>query len=430
MRVELLSRGTLDPSIREKSRESGMQLYKWQKAGLKAWEKNGYSGIVNVVTGAGKTVFALAAMDMLKKVFPSLQVKVVVPTIPLARQWKEALLHHAGSEEWRPGFFGGGVRDEPGHRVMIYVVNSARDSISGHIKREFSLNRHVLLICDECHHYQSPENRKIFSFIEDMGERKELYHSIGLSATPFGNRDDQVLTRALGREIYQYDYDSAAADGVISPFMVCEVSASFLPDEMREYADLTEEVRLLLAKLLRAHPALKDKSDTAFIKAVTKIANDAKMDPSEPAAAFLIATFQRKQVSNLAMARIHCALSIIENLKSTDRVLIFCERIEQAKKMRFFLQRRFGNCCEIYHSEMTKEARSRAMEVFRLRQARILVSCRCLDEGIDVPDANIAIVLSSSSVSRQRIQRLGRVDRKSTRLNSSHRHTSRMPSSA
>ena len=53
------------------------------------------------------------------------------------------------------------------------------------------------------------------------------------------------------------------------------------------------------------------------------------------------------------------------------------------------------------------------MDEFRTNQVRILVSCRCLDEGIDVPEANIAIVLSSSSVSRQRIQRLGRVIRRS-----------------
>ena len=53
------------------------------------------------------------------------------------------------------------------------------------------------------------------------------------------------------------------------------------------------------------------------------------------------------------------------------------------------------------------------MNAFRSRQVRILVSCKCLDEGIDVPDANIALVLSSTSVSRQRIQRLGRVIRKS-----------------
>ncbi len=389
-----------------------MQLYPWQKACLQAWEKNSYRGIVNVVTGAGKTVFALAAIDRLIQKEPDLQIKVVVPTIPLARQWKEALLHHATSEEWRPGFFGGGVQDDPGRRVMIYIVNSARDSISGHIRRDLSLGKHILLICDECHHYQSRENRKIFAFTKDMGERESLYRCIGLSATPFGTNNDQVLIQAMGKEIFRYDYNTAAEDGVISPFMVCEISASFLPKELEQYDALSLEITILLRKLFRAHPFLKNLSRTAFLKAVTKMANEADMDPSEPAAALLIKMYERKEITNLAMARIWCALSILENLPSSDRVLVFCERIEQAKILKNYLQRRFGNCCEAYHSEMTKEARSRSMAAFRDHQVRILVSCKCLDEGIDVPEANVAIVLSSTSVSRQRVQRLGRVIRR------------------
>ncbi len=390
-----------------------MQLYSWQKACLNAWKNNGYRGIVNVVTGAGKTVFALKGIEKLAEQFPDLQVKVVVPTIPLARQWKENLLHHAPSEEWRPGFFGGGVQDDPSRRVMIYIVNSARDALSGHIRRDLSLEKHVLLICDECHHYQSKENRKIFSFFDDMGERGELYHSLGLSATPFGTKDDQILTKTLGKEIYRYDYDAAAAEGIISPFSVCEVSASFLPDELSKYIELSDTVSLCYARLINTRKYLKGLPKGEFMKAVSKMAAEADMDPSDPAAAFLIATFQRKEVSNLAEARVFCALSIIENLRSSDRVLLFCERIEQAGKMVRFLKRRFGSCCEIYHSEMSKAARDRVMENFRSRQIRILVSCKCLDEGIDVPDANVAIVLSSTSVSRQRIQRLGRVIRKS-----------------
>lgn len=398
---------------RNRKSEILMKLYPWQKACLQAWEKNQYRGIVNVVTGAGKTVFALAALSGLRQKYPDLQVKVVVPTIPLARQWKEALLHNAPSEEWRPGFYGGGIQDDPARRVMIYIINSARDSLSGHIRRDLSLGRHVLLICDECHHYQSKENRKIFSFVHDMGGRACLYHCIGLSATPFGTNNDHVLREALGEEIYRYDYNSAAEDGVISPFTVCEVSASFLPKELQQYTELTDRVRFLLAKLLKTYPKLKGLSEQAFIKGVTRIAREADMDPSNPAAAFLMAVYQRKEVSNLALARIYCGLSIVENLRASDRVLVFCERIEQAKLMKDYLGRRFGSCCELYHSKMTKEARSRAMNAFRSRQVRILVSCKCLDEGIDVPDANIALVLSSTSVSRQRIQRLGRVIRKS-----------------
>ena len=97
----------------------------------------------------------------------------------------------------------------------------------------------------------------------------------------------------------------------------------------------------------------------------------------------------------------------------SDRVLIFCERIDQTEEAAACLRQSFGqSSCAVYHSHMTKEARARNMELFRTGQVRILVSCRCLDEGVDVPDANVAIVLSSTSVSRQRIQRMGRIIRR------------------
>ena len=65
-----------------------MKLYAWQEKCLRNWENNEYRGIVNVITGAGKTMVALAAMDMLLSKFPDLRIKIVVPTIPLANQWK------------------------------------------------------------------------------------------------------------------------------------------------------------------------------------------------------------------------------------------------------------------------------------------------------------------------------------------------------
>jgi superfamily II DNA or RNA helicase len=246
-----------------------------------------------------------------------------------------------------------------------------------------------------------------------MGLRRALYHCIGLSATPFGSNHDRVLLQSLGRQIYQYDYDTAVSQGVIAPFIVSEIGASFFSDEMKKYIELTEAVQMCLARLLHSFPQLAGLSKTAFIRAVSKMASNADMDPAHPAAAFMIATYRRKEVSNLATARIRCALMLIEALRHTDRILVFCERISQAEQMVFELKRKFGNCCEIYHSKMGHAARKRAMEAFRDRRSRILVSCRCLDEGIDVPDANVAIVLSSTAVSRQRIQRLGRVIRRS-----------------
>lgn len=136
------------------------------------------------------------------------------------------------------------------------------------------------------------------------------------------------------------------------------------------------------------------------------------MDPEEPAAAFLILTYQRKEISNLARARLACCLSIVERLREGDKILIFCERISQAEEMAGQIRRALGDVCSIYHSRLCAEARKRSLMEFRENRHRILVSCKCLDEGIDVPDANIGIVMSCSAVERQRVQRLGRVIRR------------------
>ena len=408
-------RASVSRASAAKTQQGGvkMKLYQWQTEALQRWEENQYQGIVNVVTGAGKTVFALAAMEHLQKKYPELRVRIVVPTIPLALQWKQRLLHSAPSEEFRPGFWGGERKDDHFRRVMIYIINSARQMLSRHIIKEFALNHPVLLICDECHHYQSPENRKIFSFLNTNGWNRSLYTCLGLSATPFSTSDDAFLKMALGREIYHYSFSTAVKDGTISPYIVGEISVSFLGPELQKYSELSAKIGILQAKLLKEHPSFALLTKKEFMRAVTALAKKADMDPSDTAAAFLLLTYQRKEISVLAQARIRCCLELITQLSDNDRILVFCERISQARQIARELSVRLGSQIGLYHSQMTRQGRTNVMNAFRDHSIRILVSCRCLDEGIDVPDANIGIVMSSSSVPRQRIQRLGRIIRRS-----------------
>lgn len=389
-----------------------MRLYDWQRECMDAWERGGRRGIAHVATGAGKTVLALEAIRRVRRQYPSAVVKIVVPSIPLAHQWKNALLRDGDTAGDRPGFFGGGRRDDPDTKIMIYIVNSARASLAAHVRRALSLGRQVLLICDECHHYASPHNRRIFDFLTPGVLNGGQYACLGLSATPLGTEDDAALTGALGPVIYRYDYDDAVREGVLSPFAVCEVSTSFSEQERAEYARLSEEIALNLNALFEAHPELKELGKLAFLRAVSRMARDSGMDPEDPAVAFLLKTYQRKEVSVLASSRVRCGLELLKRLSPEDRVLIFSERIAQAEDMTAAIRRRVGNVCALYHSGMTREARARSMAAFRDNTARVLVSCRCLDEGIDVPDANIGIVLSGSAVERQHVQRLGRLIRR------------------
>ena len=115
-----------------------VELYRWQKECLKVWKENNHRGIINVITGAGKTVFAMACIQSVlddmsrEKDTPvpyedlPLRVMIIVPTIPLALQWGTVL------RRWFPklthgskslGYYYGEVKSSPDCRFMVYVIN-------------------------------------------------------------------------------------------------------------------------------------------------------------------------------------------------------------------------------------------------------------------------------------------------------------------
>ena len=398
----------------EEGRKTGndMRLYKWQKECLDKWINSSCRGIVQAVTGSGKTVLALAAIKELLKKYPDLKVKIVVPTIPLANQWEKSIRINDEGAELETGFFGGGIHDDPGLKVMIYVINSARQYLPGHVRKDLALSEHVLLICDECHHYQSRENSRIFSFLTKSVIESGQYFSLGISATPLGNERDAILIRGLGRVICRYHVDAALKDEIISPFVIGEVAASFKDYEYVQYLELSDRISVLMARVFECHKNLRGLSKPAFLKAISKIAKEARMDSSEPCAALLLLLYKRKDLCNLSVARAKCAIALIDQLRYDDRIIIFCEQIRQAEELAVFMKRIYGNICAPYHSKMIREARQRVLREFEDHRIRILVSCKCLDEGIDVPDANTGIIMSSTSVERQRLQRLGRIIRR------------------
>ena len=88
--------------------------------------------------------------------------------------------------------------------------------------------------------------------------------------------------------------------------------------------------------------------------------------------------------------------------------MVFHERIEAAESIARLLRER-GVHCAIYHSRVPPNLRRNALQLFRRRAFPVLVTCRSLDEGLDVPDVEVAVIASSTASRRQRIQRFGRV---------------------
>ena len=123
-------------------------------------------------------------------------------------------------------------------------------------------------------------------------------------------------------------------------------------------------------------------------------------------------TYKRKSLVCLASARCACACDLIQRLDTKEKILIFSERTVQADELYYLLQKTFPEKVGRYHSKMGEQANKNALERFRIGSIRILITCKAIDEGIDVPDAAVGIILSGTSTQRQRIQRLGRIIRR------------------
>ena len=233
-----------------------IKLYPWQEDCLKAWKENNCRGIINVVTGAGKTFLALSAI---REVFDgNLRIKIVVPTISLLFQWKKEIIQFFGKEyEDEIALFYGGSKGKEKAIFSIYVVNSARHIISKAIINDIKRGQKVMFIADETHRYLSKENKKIFHYLLSKEFKKEMFYSLALSATVDGEGLKEILQPALGEVIYTLDHKEALDDKVISPFVIFETSINFASNEREEYINLTYSIEVLYKKIIKKYSQLK-----------------------------------------------------------------------------------------------------------------------------------------------------------------------------
>ena len=390
-----------------------LRLYAWQEECLSIWHKNGRKGIINVVTGAGKTALAAAAVESLSGV-GSLKIKIVVPKTFLVSQWARALREYLQIPREEIGVYTGPLKNTTDKKFMIYVINSARYSLARHILNDLSAGNPVFLIADECHRYGSDENSRIFDFCPwrlGAGGTTESVYTLGLSATPYCEHYGDVLVPCLGPEIYRFSFNRALKEGIISKFAVFYIRLQFSRFERSVYDELTDKLNKTLTRLRIMHPDIRTHNSSLFFKELSRIAGDAD-ESSGLARAALMLTYQRKGIVCEAKARVSCVFELLRLIRDDAKIIIFGERIETADEIYSGLKTMFPHEAGVYHSGVHKDVGEVALRSFENGQTRILVSCRTLDEGLSVTGADVGIIVSSTNSNRQRIQRLGRVLRK------------------
>ncbi|OBZ97310.1 hypothetical protein ADU59_01670 (plasmid) [Pararhizobium polonicum] len=338
-------------------------LRRWQEEALDAWEQNGHKGIVGAVTGGGKTVFALSAIERLK-METSL---IVVPTIALLEQWWDETAAFFGVRLDDINVISGRPRIRAG-TINLAVMNTAT--------KIPPVSSNLFLIVDECHKAASPKLSAVLALPK--------HAALGLSATPERPYDEgleQVLVPALGPVLYRYTYREALADGVIVPFYLKNVVFELEPDSQREYDKLTR----------------------AIARSIDKFG------PEAPEAVTLM--LRRARVLNLSMSRVRLTLRLVARHRG-QRTLIFHESVEACVVIHQVLAENDVKA-GIYHSKMSLRERAEMLTAYRSGALDVLVTCRALDEGFNVPETEIGIIAASTATRRQRIQRLGRVLRPS-----------------
>lgn len=344
-------------------------LREWQREALMKWE-HGMRGIVRVVTGGGKTVFAEACTIRFFAKHHEGIVVIVVPTITLQDQWRSSLMDELGVDPIDINTPKGRLSGK-WKRFNIVVINSARAGFP-----TGSNPPPTLLIVDECHRSGSAENSKALNRIGAVAH-------LGLSATPERQQDEGFTAHiepALGPIIFRYGYDQALKDGVICEYVLINIKVPMSGAERADYEKHT-------LKVGRVAGAVKaGKVDVQQLK---------------------LALIARSRMATRVMSRLVTA-ALLARQHMGDRTIIFHEQIEGCDALNRSL-RKAGINSASYHSKLGDEIRKSNLHEFRRGTFNTLITCRALDEGMNAPETTVAIIASSTTSTRQRIQRLGRV---------------------
>src|SRR3972149_4362598 len=351
--------------------QSSITLRDYQKQSLDAWILNSKRGVIVLPTGSGKTVIGINAISLLNT--PTI---VVVPTLDLLDQWRSRL-----KKEFKVdvGMLGGGEQEIKALTVSTY------DSAYIHAARLG--NKFGLIIFDEVHHLPAEGYKHI----------AEMFASpfrMGLTATY--EREDGLhseLNRLGGGKVFETNAEELAGEH-LSPFRLQKIAVELAEEEQKEY----EHNQGIFADYLR-RCNITIRTPLDFQKIVIRSGRD----PNARKA--LLARNKARDIALNSVSKIEKFREILK--KHTDsRLFIFTEHNKLVHKIskEFLIP-------AITYRTVGKE-RSEILDRFRSGIYRAVVTSKVLDEGIDVPEADVGVILSGTGSERAFIQRLGRILRK------------------
>lgn len=367
-----------------------------QRKALDGWIDADRRGIFEHATGSGKTFTAMCALN---DAFRRDEVPLIlVPSDLLFQQWRDELqdlfaskglqllLCGAGYSGWKQdarlrNWTQPSVAQAPPRAVLASLRTAASPSFLSLCEE----GNHLFVVADEVHRLGAEGARRIFEL--DSGAR------LGLSATPERAGDPEgtqaILDYFQGIVPPPFGITEAVASGALTPYAYSVHPIGLEADEQEAWQKLTDEYRRLYARAESSGQA----------------------DDSGIAARLKMLLIRRARIVKAARGKVAAAASILKaHYQHGQRWIVYCDDQVQLGEVRGALREAGLVDAHEYHSAMAGD-RARTLERFN-SLGGIVVSIRCLDEGVDIPAVSHALILASSRNPREFIQRRGRVLRR------------------
>ncbi|ABE52443.1 DEAD/DEAH box helicase family protein [Methanococcoides burtonii] len=377
-------------------------LRNYQEEAIQAWVDNEYRGILEMATGTGKTFTALNAIKQLD--LKSKLLLIGVPQRELANQWTEEC----------KSVFG----DVPNRMILCYSNTGWKMNIEREIrqsKREKALciiivvfgtmrgnefvskignllRENMYLIIDEVHEIGSSENRKILSQFTDIKYR------LGLSATPERAWDEEgnsAIQEYFGKEpIFVWDMEKAIRPPDGYEPCLCQYKyhlhdCSLTGDELDRYEELSEKIKKQIAiKTNGGHIDIQNIENGTYLQILLN---------------------QRADIIKECKDKFRVLKEIlVEESDSLNKCLVYCNDKDHMNEVAEMIERE-GFKCRKFYGDLNPKNKEHVFDSFKNGDLQFLVAIKCLDQGIDIPVCNSAIILTSSRNPREYIQRRGRI---------------------
>ena len=349
-----------------------LTLRDWQRKAKKFFFESEGNCILEISTGAGKTVAAINIIQELQEKEPNLKVLIIVPkNVILETGWYKELTD-AGIPIQKIGVYYGTTKEY----AQITITNMQN------IDR-IPLEMFNMCITDELHNYATT---RMLQFL-----KHPFKYKLGLTATLKREDNKHIdLLKIFNYNIYKYNAEQALNDEVLNPFIFTNIGIKLDEEATEKYDLLTQQLNTIL------------KTGKGYNQ-IMKTTSPLKMK-------MLSLMNERKQLVNNYPEKFQVAREIIRKHKQ-NKIIVFNQYNEQTSKLYWHLLEEEVEC-RVMHSGIQKEKREQDLIDFKNDKYNILLTSKVLDEGYNLPKLDVAIIMAGDSTDKQTIQRMGRVLRK------------------